>query len=81
MLSHCELELAQRAKIVSETQAQISLPPFSQVLSSPLPTSTIASTLTANALSQTTSAEHYMLCECHAVSCVSEICTNYIILQ
>lgn len=31
MLSHCEHELAQRARIVSETQAQICLPPFSQV--------------------------------------------------
>ena len=35
MLAHCEQELAQRARIVSETQAQICLPPFAQVLCRP----------------------------------------------
>ena len=32
MLAHCEQELAQRAKIVSETRATVQLPPFAQVL-------------------------------------------------
>ena len=31
MLAHCEQELAQRAKIVSETMATVQLPPFAQV--------------------------------------------------
>ena len=31
MLAHCEEELAQRAKIVSETMATVQLPPFAQV--------------------------------------------------
>ena len=31
MLAHCEQELAQRARIVSETRATVRLPPFAQV--------------------------------------------------
>ncbi len=31
MLAHCEQELAQRARIVSETRATVQLPPFAQV--------------------------------------------------
>lgn len=31
MLAHCEQELAQRARLVSETRATIQLPPFAQV--------------------------------------------------
>ncbi|KAA6425544.1 MAG: hypothetical protein FRX49_04441 [Trebouxia sp. A1-2] len=32
MLAHCEQELAQRARIVSETRATVRLPPFAQVM-------------------------------------------------
>ncbi|KAL3148925.1 hypothetical protein ABBQ32_001791 [Trebouxia sp. C0010 RCD-2024] len=32
MLAHCEQELAQRAKIVSETRATVQLPPFAEVM-------------------------------------------------
>ncbi|KAL0035738.1 hypothetical protein WJX77_000923 [Trebouxia sp. C0004] len=32
MLAHCEQELAQRARIVSETRATVQLPPFAQVM-------------------------------------------------
>ena len=31
MLAHCEQELAQRARLVSETRATVQLPPFAQV--------------------------------------------------